>query len=59
MGLATLTHTPAPMNFLRDLLNRPSNERPYILFPMGYPAEDATVPNIERKSLDEIVQWNR
>ena len=59
MGLATLTHTPAPMTFLRDLLDRPSNERPYILFPVGYPAEDATVPNIERKSLDEIVQWNR
>jgi nitroreductase len=59
MGLATLTHTPAPMNFLQDLLDRPSNERPYILFPVGYPAEDATVPDIERKSLDEIVQWNR
>jgi len=59
MGLATLTHTPAPMNFLRDLLDRPSNERPYILFPVGYPAEDATVPDLERKSLDEIVQWNR
>jgi len=59
MGLATLTHTPAPMTFLRDLLDRPSNERPYILFPVGYPAEDATVPNLRRKSLDEIVQWNR
>lgn len=59
MGLATLTHTPAPMNFLRDLLNRPENERPYILFPIGYPAEDATVPNLDRKSLDEIVQWDR
>jgi len=59
MGLATLTHTPAPMNFLRDLLDRPSNERPYILFPVGYPAEDATVPDLDRKSLDEFVQWNR
>jgi len=59
MGLATLTHTPAPMTFLRDVLNRPSNERPYILFPVGYPAEDATVPDLARKSLDEIVQWNR
>lgn len=59
MGLATLTHTPAPMNFLRDILNRPSNERPYILFPVGYPAEDATVPDLDRKSLDAFVQWNR
>ena len=59
MGLATLTHTPAPMGFLNDLLERPSNERPYILFPVGYPAEDATVPDIDKKSLDEIVQWNR
>jgi nitroreductase len=47
------------MTFLRDLLDRPSNERPYILFPVGYPAEDATLPDLERKSLDEIVQWNR
>lgn len=59
MGLATLTHTPAPMNFLRDILGRPANERPYILFPVGYPANDATVPDLERKSLDGIVQWNR
>lgn len=59
MGLATLTHTPAPMRFLGEILDRPPNERPYILFPVGYPAEDAEVPNLERKSLDEIVQWNR
>ena len=59
MGLATLTHTPAPMNFLSDILNRPDNERPYILFPVGYPAEDATVPDIDKKPLEEIVQWNR
>lgn len=59
MGLATLTHTPAPMTFLREILNRPDNERPYILFPVGYPAADATVPDIEKKPLDEIVQWNR
>lgn len=58
MGLATLTHTPAPMNFLRDVLDRPSNERPYILFPVGYPAEDATVPDLDRKSLDEILTVN-
>jgi nitroreductase len=59
MGLATLTHTPAPMNFLRDILDRPDHERPYILFPVGYPAEGATVPDIDKKPLDEIVQWNR
>lgn len=58
MGLATLTHTPAPMNFLRDVLDRPSNERPYILFPVGYPAEDAMVPDLDRKSLDEILMVN-
>jgi nitroreductase len=59
MGLATLTHTPAPMAFLSEILNRPDNERPYILFPVGYPAADATVPDIDKKPLDEIVQWNR
>ncbi len=58
MGLVTLTHTPSPMLFLRDILQRPSNERPFILFPVGYPAEDATVPDVPRKHLDEIVQWN-
>lgn len=59
MGLVTLTHTPSPMRFLRDILGRPSNERPYILFPVGYPAEDALVPSLERKKLDDLVQWNR
>lgn len=59
MGLATLTHTPSPMRFLNDILERPSNERPYILFPVGYPAEAATVPDLDRKPLDDIVQWNR
>ncbi len=58
MGLATLTHTPSPMGFLSRLLNRPSNEKPYILFPIGYPAPDATVPDLYRKSLEELVQWN-
>jgi nitroreductase len=58
MGLATLTHTPNPMGFLSDLLGRPSNEKPYILFPVGYPAPDARVPAIERKTFEEIVQWN-
>ncbi len=58
MGLVTLTHTPSPMNFLSRILNRPENEKPFILFPVGYPAPDATVPTLERKSLAEIVQWN-
>ena len=58
MGLATLTHTPSPMGFLRTLLNRPANEKPYILFPVGYPAPDAMVPDITKKPLEEIVQWN-
>jgi nitroreductase len=58
MGLATLTHTPSPMKFLTRILGRPSHERPYILFPVGYPAEDAMVPDISRKSLDEVAVWN-
>lgn len=53
-GLATLTHTPSPMNFLREVLGRPDHERPYMVIPMGYPAEDCTVPDLERKTLDEI-----
>lgn len=53
-GLATLTHTPSPMNFLRDVLGRPEHERPYMVIPMGYPAADCTVPDLERKELDEI-----
>lgn len=59
MGLATLTHTPSPMRFLNEILDRPKNEHPYILFPIGYPAEDATVPDLERKPLADLVQWNR
>lgn len=54
-GLATLTHTPSPMQFLREILERPPNERPYVLIPVGYPAADAKVPVIEKKSLAEIV----
>lgn len=57
MGLATLTHTPSPMAFLSRLLNRPPNEKPFILFPVGYPAPDATVPDIRRKGLEEISVW--
>lgn len=58
MGLATLTHTPSPMRFLSDILGRPGNEKPYILFPVGYPAEGAQVPDLRRKSLDEVAVWN-
>lgn len=53
-GLATLTHTPSPMGFLSKILRRPENERPFLLLPVGYPAKDGTVPNISKKSLNEI-----
>jgi iodotyrosine deiodinase len=53
-GLATLTHTPSPMKFLREVLDRPEHERPFMMIPMGYPADDCKVPNIKRKDLDEI-----
>ncbi len=53
-GLATLTHTPSPMKFLGEMLQRPSNERAYVLIPVGYPADDAQVPRITKKPLDEI-----
>jgi len=53
-GLATLTHSPAPMGFLSRILDRPANERPFILIPVGYPAEDAEVPSLTKKSLDDI-----
>jgi len=58
MGLSTLTHTPSPMRFLGEILGRPKNEKPYILFPVGYPADDAQVPDLTRKSLDEVALWN-
>ena len=54
-GLATLTHTPSPMKFLVKVLNRPANERPYLLVPIGYPADGCTVPDIHRKPLDQIM----
>ncbi|HVF47066.1 MAG TPA: nitroreductase family protein [Pyrinomonadaceae bacterium] len=56
MGLATLTHTPSPMKFLQEILGRPKNEIPFVLIPVGYPAKEATVPDIARKGLDEIMQ---
>jgi len=55
MGLSTLTHTPSPMAFLRDVLDRPDNERPFILFPVGYAAEGCRVPNLTRKPLSEVM----
>ena len=54
MGLVTLTHTPSPMAFLSKLLGRSANERPFCLFPIGYPAEGCMVPALRRKDLDEI-----
>jgi len=54
-GLATLTHTPSPMGFVREILERPENERPYVLVPVGYPAAGCTVPDLERKALEEIL----
>ena len=53
-GLITLTHTPSPLNFLAKVLERPENEKPYLLLPIGYPAKDAVVPDLKRKSLDEV-----
>ena len=57
MGLATLTHTPNPMGFLRELLERPPNEKALLIMPVGYPAPDARVPNLTRKPLDEVAVW--
>ena len=54
-GLATLTHTPSPMKFLRDILGRPRNEAPFLLLVVGYPEADAQVPDIQRKPLDQIM----
>jgi iodotyrosine deiodinase len=54
LGLVSLTHTPSPMDFLGKLLGRPANEKPFLLIPVGYPCENAHVPDISRKSLNEI-----
>ncbi len=54
-GLASLTHTPSPMNFLQEILERPENERPFLLIPIGYPAGEAQVPNITRKALKDVM----
>lgn len=57
MGLTTLTHTPSPMKFLRDILGRPEHENAMLLMPVGYPANNAKVPDIARKNIDEISEW--
>ncbi len=54
-GLATLVHTPSPMGFLSQILERPKNERPFLLIPVGYPTADALVPTIQKKQLDEVM----
>jgi nitroreductase len=56
-GLVALTHTPSPMEFLSKILQRPENEKPYLLIPVGYPKEGTKVPDIKRKELDEFVTW--
>ena len=56
-GLVALTHTPSPMNFLTKLLDRPENEKPFLLIPIGYPADECWVPDIKRKELNEVSVW--
>jgi len=56
-GLVALTHTPSPMNFLSKVLERPANEKPFLLIPVGYPADDAKVPVLERKGLDDVATF--
>lgn len=57
MGLVTLTHTPSPMAFLGELLGRPSNEKAMLVMPVGYPAANATVPDLQRKTLADVSVW--
>lgn len=59
LGLATLTHTPSPMGFLRAICGRPEQEKPFLLIPVGYPADDCVVPDIPKKPLEQALQWNR
>lgn len=56
-GLVTLTHTPSPMRFLNEVCERPAEERPYLVIPVGYPAPDARVPDITRKPLTDVLIW--
>ena len=55
MGLATLTHTPSPMAFLTEILGRPADERPFVMFPIGYPVEGCQVPSLTRKPLEDVL----
>ena len=57
MGLAALTHTPSPMDFLSDILARPRNEKPYVLVPIGYPAKNCRVPDLKRKQIEDVTDW--
>ncbi|HOY13647.1 MAG TPA: nitroreductase family protein, partial [Saprospiraceae bacterium] len=56
-GLVTLTHTPSPMNFLQSILQRPINEKPFLLLPVGFPADGVLVPNIQKKTVDQNTIW--
>ena len=56
-GLVTLTHTPSPMDFVAKILDRPKNEKAFLLLPVGYPAENATVPVLKKKEENEFIQW--
>lgn len=57
-GLVTLTHTPNPMNFLQKILNRPANEKAFLLLPVGHPSEDCMVPALDRKTSEEVIKWH-
>jgi iodotyrosine deiodinase len=56
-GLVALTHTPSPMGFLHEILERPDNEKPFLLIPVGYPSENAMVPDLKRKALEDVAQF--
>ena len=56
-GLVALTHTPSPMNFLTKILNRPENEKPFLLIPVGYPLKECWVPDLKRKTISEMCVW--
>lgn len=58
-GLVTLTHTPSPMDFLAKILERPTNEKPFLLMPVGYPSKNAEIPDLQRKPIDEIAKYYR
>jgi nitroreductase len=57
-GLATLTHTPSPMEFLSEIMDRPKNEKPFLILVVGYPAKDAQVPKLAKKTLELVSSWH-